>query len=248
MSKNIGIVCEGPTDYILLKGIVDRVTGEDNHYLQLQPETNLMGEYGNGWKGVWKWCNDHGKIIKRYMKDVTPCLDFVIIQLDGDVARKEREVHCLCESTDCKDKGSINPLECDRIKQNTCPVKMPCVSHDLSVEGYIDHLTEVVVSWVFGDKDVCVAIPCDSTDAWIVAAYDQMENVESIEEPWTDIISKGKEYHGIRVPGHKKKLTVYRRFVDEVCEQWEEVKRLCVSASRFEEGIKSCCKWKNCSE
>jgi hypothetical protein len=29
MSKNIGIVCEGPTDYVLLKGIVDQITGED---------------------------------------------------------------------------------------------------------------------------------------------------------------------------------------------------------------------------
>ena len=31
--RNIGIVCEGPTDYIVLKGIVDLITGEDNHYL-----------------------------------------------------------------------------------------------------------------------------------------------------------------------------------------------------------------------
>lgn len=29
MSKNIGIVCEGPTDYILLKGIVDGITGTE---------------------------------------------------------------------------------------------------------------------------------------------------------------------------------------------------------------------------
>jgi hypothetical protein len=31
MSKNIGIVYEGPTDYVLLKGIVNQITGEDNH-------------------------------------------------------------------------------------------------------------------------------------------------------------------------------------------------------------------------
>ncbi len=106
--KNIGIVCEGPTDYMILRGIIDKITNENNYYVQLQPEPDLTGKYGNGWKGVWKWCNDHGRILKSYMKDVTPCLDFLIIQIDGDVARKEREVHCLCNSTICRDKGIVN--------------------------------------------------------------------------------------------------------------------------------------------
>ena len=25
--KHIGIVCEGPTDYIILKGVIDQITG-----------------------------------------------------------------------------------------------------------------------------------------------------------------------------------------------------------------------------
>lgn len=238
MSKNIGIVCEGPTDYLLLKGIVDKITGDDNRYMLLQPEADLTGIYGNGWKGVWKWCNDHGRIIKSYMKDVTPCMDFLIVQLDGDVARKEREVHCLCKSTVCDSKNIVNPLECEKIKQNLCPVKLPCASHDISIKGYMDHLIELAVSWLSESDDICVAIPCDSTDAWVAAAYDQMKNIEQVEDPWMNIISRGKEYHGIRVPGHKKSVTVYRQFVDEVCQQWEKVKRLCVSARKFEEGIR----------
>ena len=59
--KNIGIVCEGPTDFVLLKRIIDRINQEENQYLQLQPEDDLMGQYGNGWKGVWKWCLDHAR-------------------------------------------------------------------------------------------------------------------------------------------------------------------------------------------
>ena len=46
---NIGIICEGPTDYVLLQEIIDRITGDDNYYVQLQPEPDLMGKYGNGW-------------------------------------------------------------------------------------------------------------------------------------------------------------------------------------------------------
>ncbi len=40
--KNIGIVCEGPTDYIMLSALTDQILGEDNYYLMLQPETDLM--------------------------------------------------------------------------------------------------------------------------------------------------------------------------------------------------------------
>ena len=48
MSKVIGIVSEGPTDYLVLKTIIDRITGQENTYLPLQPEADLMGRYGNG--------------------------------------------------------------------------------------------------------------------------------------------------------------------------------------------------------
>lgn len=33
--KNIGIVCEGPTDYIIMREVVDRITGEDHYYVQM---------------------------------------------------------------------------------------------------------------------------------------------------------------------------------------------------------------------
>lgn len=34
---NIGIVCEGPTDFILLKAIIAHITKENHHYYSLQP-------------------------------------------------------------------------------------------------------------------------------------------------------------------------------------------------------------------
>lgn len=238
MSKNIGIVCEGPTDYIILKGIVDRITGEDNQYIQLQPEDNLTGEYGNGWKGVWKWCTDHEEILEKFMKDISPQLDLIIFQMDGDVARKEKEVHCLCGATACEWKGKVNPLECTRIKDNDCPIELPCMSHEAPVEGYINHLTTLIASWLKKKDNICIVIPCDSTDTWVAAAYDKLSDIEMTEDPWTNIISKGKAYHGIRIPGHKKRLLVYRQFVSEVCNNWEDVKNLCISAVKFEEKIK----------
>jgi len=45
---------KGPTDHMVLKAAIDRITGEENRYLSLQPEPDMMGRFGNGWKGVWR--------------------------------------------------------------------------------------------------------------------------------------------------------------------------------------------------
>ena len=183
--KNIGIVCEGPTDYVLLKGIIDLITGEDNHYLALQPEDDLTGQYGNGWK------------------------------------------------------GKVDPLVCEHIKKNDCPVKLPCGTHEESIQAYIDHLTQSIYSWLKYKDGICIVIPCDSTDAWVAAAYDELPDIELIEDPWMSIISKGKEYQGVRIPGHKKRVRIYRQFAEQVCDNWNNVKRLCISAKQFENKIKA---------
>ena len=52
MKKVIGIVGEDPTDYLVIKEVIDLVSGEENTCIRLQPEPNLQGKFGNGWKGV----------------------------------------------------------------------------------------------------------------------------------------------------------------------------------------------------
>lgn len=203
--RNIGIVCEGPTDYLILREVVDQITGENNYYVQLQPEPDLTGACGNGWKGVWKWCKDNAYFKEQLMKDIEPSLDILIIQMDGDVSRKEKIAHCLCESNLCEYKGDCNPLECDADKEM---------------------------------REICpIVLPCDSIEAWIVAAYDELENAEQMEDPWISIISRKKTYHDIRIAGDKKRKRVYEQFVDTVCANWNKVTKLCLSAKRFEENI-----------
>ena len=66
--KNIGIICEGPTDYIILKNVINLITGDTNYFVLLQPEPDLRGQYVNGWKGVWKWCHDYASIRMQLME------------------------------------------------------------------------------------------------------------------------------------------------------------------------------------
>lgn len=237
--KHIGIVCEGPTDYIILRGVIDKITGESNAYVMLQPEADLTGKYGNGWKGVWKWCYDNAAIRKKLMQDVQPALDFLVIQMDGDVSRKERSAHCCCEATQCMHKGEWNPLECDITPAGraACPVVLPCAGHTASVSGYMSHLKGLIAAWLQEMDGTCIAIPCDSTEAWIVAAYDQTEEIETVNDPWGHIITRGRTYHGIRISGQKKRLRIFEAFLPTVCENWAQVTELCESARDFEQSI-----------
>lgn len=99
---------------------------------------------------------------------------------------------------------------------------------------------ETLIRKWLGDsrEDILVTVPCDSTDSWIVAAYQDCENVEAVENPWENIIAKKKEYHGIRIPGNKKRTSVYEQLLPRLCQQWEDVVRQCYSARSFEEKVR----------
>ncbi len=238
MSKVIGIASEGPTDYLLLKTIIDRITGENNRYLRLQPEADMMGRYGNGWKGVWKWCKETAPL-DVIMDSIQPRIDIVIIQMDGDVVRKEKEVHCCCDATVCDGKGEVFPLYCEKVLARGCPVNVPCQSHSCEINDVINHGKQVLDETIsMSDKSrIVITIPCDSTDAWIVAAYDDLEDIEKITDPWRSIIAKGKYYHNVRVRGEKKSINTYNVLAEHLVNKWDLVTEKCYSAKLFEEEI-----------
>lgn len=241
MKKVIGIVSEGPTDYMVLKEVIDHITGIENEYRRLQPEPDMAGRFGNGWKGVWKWCESTSNILDQFFYKITPQIDLLVIQMDADVSRKEKEVHCLCKQSLCKWAEKVHPLTCKKVAESQCEVKMPCTEHIQNAEGFEEHLETSIRKWL-GDsqfrEDVLVTIPCDSTDTWIIAAYREQENVEMIENPWENVIARKKEYHGIRVPGSKKRTSVYSRFLPQICREWRVVTEQCYSARSFERKIK----------
>ena len=204
MKKVIGIVSEGPTDHMVLKAAIDRITGEENRYLSLQP-----------------------------------AIDAIVIQMDGDVIRKEKEAHCLCKSTACEDKRKVFPLYCEKVKDEKCPVELPCESHENGIKGRVDHGVSILTA-AMGEADmthISIVIPCDSTDAWVVAAYDDIDDVESLVDPWKNIIAKKKHYHGIRVRDKKNTYT-YKSFSEKVVDQWSAVKEKCSTAMLFEQEVK----------
>lgn len=239
--KTIGIVCEGPTDQIVISRIVDMLTGEENKYFKLQPEETLTGKNGNGWKGVVKWCRDNWDEREKLMHQVQPEIDFLIVHMDGDVSRKEKSAHCGCASSaDCPVKDTVDPLDCDKTPEGraACPIQLPCLDHGAPIGGYIDHLTHLISGGKSYQEDVCIVIPCDSIEAWIVAAFDKASNAEMIENPWESVISKKKNYHDIRVRGSSKNQRTFTDLAAAVCENWSDVTQICETARSFENDIR----------
>ncbi len=45
----------------------------------------MAGRFGNGWKGVWKWCETNSGVLDEVLHEVTPQLDLLVVQMDADV-------------------------------------------------------------------------------------------------------------------------------------------------------------------
>ena len=73
--KTIGIVAEGPRDFELIAAVIDTLTNEENSYQMIQPEPDMAGRFGNGWKGVWKWSETNQGSLNTYMNSLTPVLE-----------------------------------------------------------------------------------------------------------------------------------------------------------------------------
>ena len=238
MSKVIGIICEGPADQLVIKAVVDHITGEENDYRYLQPEPDCQGLFGNGWKGVWKWCEDNADQLNSIMEGITPKMDAVIIHMDGDVSRKEKEAHCFCTSVECSEKNKVSPLRCEAVKRNLCPVNLPCNNHSEDAKGRKEHLQSLISRLLKNQADgkCIIMIPCDSTETWIVSAYGDSAAPEEIEDPWKTVISKKTHYHDIRVK--KKSLITYRNFIPQLVKNWSVVTEQCITANAFETDVK----------
>ena len=241
--KTIGIVAEGPRDFELIAAVIDTITNEENNYQMIQPEPNMIGQFGNGWKGVWKWCEDNQGKLKAYMHSLTPVLDLLVVHMDGDVQRCEKEVHCACQRALCDAPEETHPLTCEKIigDRNACPVTLPCEHHENTPAAGADFLRTFIRSLLLPEDGLAVSylVPFDATDTWIVAAFDQCDDYEILYGPWANIIAHSPQYHGVKIKNRpKKEKRTYEKLIEAVCEKWDDVVAKCPQAKRFDEDVR----------
>ncbi len=241
--KTIGIVCEGPRDYDMLTQIIMRFMNEEYRFLPIQPDQDICTSLGAGWKGVLRWCTENKDSLADYLSGIEPQIDLLIIQMDGDVSRCEREVYCRAVNIACPGQTHEDPLNCSIAKMGGCNQILPPNSVcDGSVQGRVRFIESLILSSLGRTESapLVIVIPCDSTDTWIIAACDEkITHPEEVNSPWDDVISRGKDYFGVRIPGHRKSHHVYSFLVSKVCDNWENVKKRCPQSCRFECSVKS---------
>lgn len=242
--KTIGIVAEGPRDFELIAAVIDTITNNENTYQRIQPEPNMIGQFGNGWKGVWKWCENNQGRLKIYMQSMIPRLDFLVIHMDGDVQRCEKEIHCGCQRTICNMPKETHPLTCEKIiaKRSDCPIALPCKCHGNTLDTGANFLREFIKTLLRPEDGLAVSymIPFDATDTWIVAAFDQYDDYESLTNPWINIIAQAPQYHGVKIKNRpKKEKCTYEKLIEAVCNNWNDVIEKCPQAKRFDEDVRS---------
>ena len=121
MSKRIGIVSEGVSDYRLLKHITERFLkskeGEEFYTIRLNPKEERNKQIGFGtWQGVFKYISN--ELIAEALEE--GC-EYVIVQIDTDVCdyynvpHDLTNVEVLWENVRQKLEGSVHP-EFDRSK------------------------------------------------------------------------------------------------------------------------------------
>jgi hypothetical protein len=222
----IGLVAEGPTDYVLIEAALKAILQRPFVLTLLHPESNLSA-FGNGWGGVLKWCDAAGERHAGSLDaDTTLALfDLLIIHLDVDVALKKY--------------ADYGATLCDMAVEKKWPV-LPCNQPCPPVANTCAALQTVVLGWLGkalpGNKTV-LCLPAQSTGAWLVAAM----------LPHTDGLCQGLECNPDAEAGlahlplalrvKRKSAPEYRKHVDVVNANWTAVKSLCAQATAFEQAV-----------
>lgn len=224
----IGMVAEGPTDILLLRALIDEFAKATDdcfenlpYYKILQPEesaTTGFGDYGGGWRGVTRWCQN---FIKSFPDEVLfkgPQLDLLIIHLDADVAR-EAEINC---ARPCPPA------------QETCEA----LGQKIITWLGISNMAKLVLGIPADNLEAWVLAAYDPQTFYHQPPAMPLECV-----PKPDLIISNQSYKPRpllkRKEGKpKKSKREYENLIPVVLTHWTEVKNLCPQAAKFEQEVR----------
>lgn len=199
----VGFVCEGSTDIVVLRRVVESVLG-DIDPRPLQPETDALDRQvvgtRAGWSEVREWCKRVDSFDDYFDPDVGDAIDLLVIALDLDIAiRAGLTKHP-------SNLGAYDASELCKIIKSWLPAPLP--------------------------GRVVIAIPVMASEAWVLAAmFPRLRNFETIVDPAGVLVAKGKIEMGRNGPW--KRAKEYRDFANVVVSKLKRVREACGEADRF---------------
>lgn len=199
----VGFVCEGSTDVVVLRRVVESVLG-DIDPRTLQPETDALDRQvvgtRAGWSEVRAWCERANSLDEYFDPDVGDPLDLLVVAVDLDIAiRAGITKHPV-------NLDAYDASELCKIINSWLPAPLP--------------------------GRVIIAIPVMAIEAWILAAiFPRIRNFESIDSPAGLLVDNGKIEMGRNGPW--KRVIEYRSFADMIASKLKQVRKACREANRF---------------
>ena len=241
-SISIGVIAEGPTDYIIIREALHHLVRERDFTLfPIQPEISetfeqIQGPTGTGWSGVYRQIALIGNF-GPFLLSVNPLLsryDMLIIHLDADVARETYDRGHL--SFVDKDDLPCPPIPCPSSKQKNMKT---CIRKCIVPRQRLDTLRNVIMGWMNLNANtlphnIVLCTPADRSDAWVVAAFprdnknNRYRNLECVRSPENLL----KRF------GIKKNIRDYKERVECVLREcWPNVRKVCAEAERFSSDV-----------
>lgn len=199
----VGFVCEGSTDIVVLRRVVESVVGEIDPR-PLQPVTDALDRQlaggRSGWSEVRAWCQRVGSLDEYFDPDVGEPFDLLVISIDLDIAIKAGLAKRPSNLTAYDATGLC------KIIKTWLPTPLP--------------------------GQVIIAIPVMATEAWVLAAmFPRLTNLESEQSPAGVLVTRGKIQMGRNGPW--KRAIEYRGFAEVVAKKLKRVRAVCREANRF---------------
>lgn len=223
--KYIYFVTEGPTDQIVIEGLIGRFFDkEDFVSRRIQPPTSAYAEgletnLSDGWKGVLAWCEGRRAEGPAGRDEAIRLADCLVIHTDADVAT---------------DADFANPA-----------FGGPCPPARNAANWVRNH---IAASLGGQSANVVLCVPAQDLETWILCALhpeiaDEHLPVECREEPGALLVQRAPHRLVRRKDGRLKKETAkYRTSLPAIVGGWSnctegEVPR-CGEAVRFENEVR----------
>ena len=225
--KRVYFVTEGPTDQIVLEGLVATWLGDEDFISRnIQPPSSayvedLESNLSDGWKGVVAWCQGQRPAGPAGRDEALALADCLFIHLDADVAA----------DTDFANPPFIGPI--------------------LSASSVTYWIRAHLASWLGGaiPSNVVLCVPSQDLEAWILCALhpdiaDNHMPIECKDEP-AALLFQRAPYRLIRKKDNRlRKVTAnYQLHLHQIIRRWSNVTGgecpRCPEALRFEQDAKA---------
>jgi len=210
MSERIvaAVVCEGKTDYPILRGMIEKLWPEVDEVLCLQPELDETERASNaaGWSEVRRWCTDHaGALDEVLVPDIGPMISLLLIAIDLDIAVEAgiADPPTAVGSYESKRLRAVMRAWCRTPSKKNIP------------------------------REVLFSTPVVAIETWIVAAlFPRRNGLEKIQRPADELMVRKKLRKSPRDNKPWKEIHRYQEFVKNVSASLSRVRKRCAEADR----------------